>query len=496
MAGFSGTDFNFTGILDFFAAAQATVVSTIGDLVSFVGAFHCLFGRLRFGAFHLHPILIKTKKLESGSRNLVELKLKVLNRKRVLQTVSQILLVAAISLSYWHCGVGHRSQRIAVWHSMRPAERVLFRTILLRFEHAHPGWDFTELYYETEQARTNFIISALGGSGPALLWGPSDNIGPLVELSVIKPLESYFSPAYLDSFITQPIAANTWFREHLYQIADRVGNHLCLVYNRKLVPEPPETMSQLLEMGKRLSYDANGDGKIDHYALAWNYIEPYFFVPFIGGFGGWLIDDQNQPTLNTNATVQAAQFIYDLANVYQIIPKECDYEIANALFKDGYAAMIINGPWSWATYIENKIDIGITRIPLIDATGRWPTPMVSPMGYSMNVNLKGEQLQITLELLRYLTSPEVELEFTCAAATIPSRREANRDSLVWGNQLVQSSYYQMQVGRLMPVVTEMRWIWDAMRPGYQSIFTGGKTPQQAAAEMQKLALKLIRENRE
>ncbi|OPZ81077.1 MAG: hypothetical protein BWY77_00804 [bacterium ADurb.Bin431] len=48
----------------------------------------------------------------------------------------------------------------------------------------------------------------------------------------------------------------------------------------------------------------------------------------------------------------------------------------------------------------------------------------------------------------------------------------------------------------MPPVTEMRWIWDAMRPSYQGIFTGRVTPEQAAREMQALALKLIKENRE
>jgi len=48
----------------------------------------------------------------------------------------------------------------------------------------------------------------------------------------------------------------------------------------------------------------------------------------------------------------------------------------------------------------------------------------------------------------------------------------------------------------MPVVTELRWIWDAMRPSYQSIFTGQVSPAQAAKDMQALAEKLIKENRE
>ncbi len=382
-----------------------------------------------------------------------------------------------------------------IWHSMRPFGTKILQQKLVEFSKRYPGWRFSQIFYEPETARTNYIISAMGGSGPALLWGASDNIGPLVELGVIMPLEDWFDAAFLDSFITEPIVANTWFRGHLYQIADQVGNHLCLVYNKALIATPPQTMRELRAVGKKLTRDLNGDGKPDRYALAWNYTEPFFAVPFIHGFGGRILDDQNQPQLNTAATIQAAQLIYELAHRDRIIPQECDYEVANALFIDGYSAMIINGPWSWGTYLENGIDIGISRIPQIEATGHWPSPMVSPLGYSVNINLKNEQLQVALELVKFLTSPEVELEFTRAMGTIPSRKEAFADSLIRHNEIIQNSIDQLAVGTLMPVVTELRWVWDAMRPAYQSIFTGRLTPEQAAAEMQSLAEKLIRENR-
>lgn len=393
------------------------------------------------------------------------------------------------------CGQ-NRPKTIMIWHSMRPLGTKILQQKLDQFSKRHPGWKFSQLFYEPETARTNYIISAMGGSGPALFWGASDNIGPFVELEVIKPLEEFFEETFLDSFITEPIPANTWFQNHLYQIADQVGNHLCLVYNKKMVKNPPKTLGELRKIGKQLTKDLDGDGKPDRYALAWNYTEPFFAVPFINGYGGKILDENNRPTLNTEATIKAAQLIYDLANKDRIIPIECDYEISNALFLDGYSAMIINGPWSWGTYLENGIDVGIARIPMIDETGLWASPMVSPLGYSININLKGERLKITLELLKYLTSSEVELEFTRAMGTIPSRKDAFQDSVVTQNEIIRSSINQMEVGTLMPVVTELRWIWDAMRPSYQSIFTGQVSPAQAAKDMQALAEKLIKENRE
>ncbi len=388
------------------------------------------------------------------------------------------------------------AKTVVVWHSLRPSERVVLRRTLDEFAQEYPDWEFSELFYEPEQARTNFIISALGGSGPALFRGANDNIGPLAELEVIRPLENDFSTAMLDSFLNDPLQANTWLDSHLYQISDRVGNHLCLVYNKALVPEPPTTMSELIEMGGRLTKDTNGDGDADRYALVWNFTEPFFALPFIGGFGGWVMNDDFEPTLNTPAVINAARFIYDLANKHKIIPPAADYEVANALFKDGLAAMIINGSWSWSTYIENGIDIGLARIPKIDETGLWPSPAVQPMGYSVNVNLTGEKLDISLELLTFLTSSDVQLRFTKTSGAIPSRQDAFESPVERENPLVRASLDQLLVGKVTPPVTELRWVYDAMRPGYQAIFNGRMSPEEAAKDMQNLAEKLIRENRE
>lgn len=54
----------------------------------------------------------------------------------------------------------------------------------------------------------------------------------------------------------------------------------------------------------------------------------------------------------------------------------------------------------------------------------------------------------------------------------------------------------MEVGRPMPIVPELRAIWDAMRPSYQAVLGGTETPEQAANEMQRSAIQKIREMNE
>ena len=43
----------------------------------------------------------------------------------------------------------------------------------------------------------------------------------------------------------------------------------------------------------------------------------------------------------------------------------------------------------------------------------------------------------------------------------------------------------------MPVVPEMRVLWDVMRPGMQAVMNGSKTPETAAKEMQASAVQQI-----
>ena len=118
------------------------------------------------------------------------------------------------------------------------------------------------------------------------------------------------------------------------------------------------------------------------------------------------------------------------------------------------------------------------------------------MGYCFNANLAGQKLAVVAKLIEFLTSPEIELEFARQFNIIPSRKEVINAPELAENELFIQALDQMMVGKPMPVNTEMRWIWDAMRPAYQGIFNNQVTPAQAAIQMQELAEKLIAENRE
>jgi maltose-binding protein MalE len=254
----------------------------------------------------------------------------------------------------------------------------------------------------------------------------------------------------------------------------------------------------LIETSKRIQrqYGYKG-GRPNVYGLTWNYTEPFFFIPFFTGFGGWVFaDDGVTPSLESDAMVQALKYTRSLRDLHKIVPNEADYEIADALFKDGKAAMIINGDWSWAGYAQLGIDIGVAPIPKIVKTGFWPAPMTSPKGFSLNSNVSQEKLPKVLDLLRFLLSEENELETTRALNTAPTLKSLYDNPLLVKNDILQNSLAQIRLGRSMPVVPEMRAVWDAMRPGYQAVMGGASTPEDAAKSMQQLALRRIREMNE
>ncbi|MFH1010091.1 MAG: extracellular solute-binding protein [bacterium] len=380
--------------------------------------------------------------------------------------------------------------RMQVWHQMQPTDRAVLERAVKTWEARHPGASVTVLYKETEELRTTFQTAALAGLGPELIFGPSDQVGPLAIMGFIQPMEPFFTDEELAEFDTACLVHS---HGHLFQVADRIGNHLTLIYNKRLLAEPPKDSDELIRVGKELTKDFNGDGRIDQWALVWNYTEPFFFIPFLGGFGGWIMDEEGKPTLNTPEAVAAFEFVKFLRDSARMIPPESDYNSADVLFKEGRAAMLINGPWSWGGYAKAGVDFGLARIPKITKTGLWPSPMVSPVGYSINSNTKGQRLELAVELLKYLLSTEVELEYVKASSVIPSKLSARKDSIFMRNPWMAGAVAQLEVGRLMPIVPELRAIWDAMRPSYQLVLSGTISPALAARRMQNEAVRKIRE---
>ncbi len=384
-----------------------------------------------------------------------------------------------------------------LWHQRPAASRQILKQLVAEFEKSHPDIRVTLLYKENEELRMAYMsAAAFTGGGPDLLYGPSDFTGALAAMDIIKPLETLFDSTFLQDFDPKGL---TYYQGHLYQIGDEVGNHLALCWNKRLFRQagfdhPPRTLAELISMGQKLTIDFDGDGIIDQWGLVWNYTEPFFFIPFYTSFGGWVMDAQGRPTLNNQAAVRAFRFVRALRDSFKIIPRECDYDIADSKFAQGQAAMLINGAWAWGKYRQSPaVEFGLAVLPKNEETGQYPAPMVSSKGYFLNPYLQGRRLQAVVELVKYLTSPEAQRLLALKLGIIPTRFSVRQLPEIQRDSIIQVSIQQAALGKAMPITPEMRAIWDAMRPAYQNVLGGSMTPEEGAAYQQKLAEQKIKE---
>jgi len=381
---------------------------------------------------------------------------------------------------------------------MEPAKKPMLQKLCSEFEKNNPKIKVIHLQKGTEELRTGFqAAAAFTGGGPEVVYGPMDQIGPFEVMklkgdkkSIIMPLEDVFPPDFFKKFSETGLVR---YKGHIYQVADRLGNHLALAYNQKLFYDagfsnPPQTINELIDFGKKLTKDIDGDGRIDQWGLVWNYNEPFWYIPFFGGYGGEVFDENNNPNLATQAAIDAFQLVLDMRNVHKIMPPECDYDIADNKFNQGKAAMIINGDWSWGKYIESdKVDFGLTRIPFVEKSQMWCAPMVSATGYSINSSVGGEKLEASAKLIEFLTSEYAQKQFCSVHKSIPSLKTLQQNPDFMNDATLKESAKQIAVGQLMPIIPEMRAVWDAMRPALQEVIAGKMTPQEAAVYQQKLA---------
>jgi arabinogalactan oligomer/maltooligosaccharide transport system permease protein len=385
---------------------------------------------------------------------------------------------------------------------MRPEDRAILDARLDQFERDHSGIQVRALYKETEELRGGLVSAVLANSGPEVIYGPSDILGVYHAMGALQDMSPWITDKALSDFDPRAVIhlpmRDAPQRRELVFLGDRFGNHLALVYNRRFLPRPPKTTDELVELAKANTVDEDGDGDVDRYGLVWNYTEPFFFVPFLTGYGAWIFDEtraerpESVPNLDTPELTEALAFVAALRNEHRVLPRSADYETARALFLAGKAAMIIDGDWSWQNYLSDRgLDAKLAVLPVVSKTGQPMAPMVAPKGYSLSALAKGDTADLAMELITFLTSEETQRQFLAEQRILPSRMALRDDPLVTGDPVMATSVAQMERGRAMPTALEMRAVWDAMRPPYQLLMAGQIGAAEAGSHMQQDALSRI-----
>ena len=383
--------------------------------------------------------------------------------------------------------------KLTMWTKEGGNQLDLVKSVVADCAKADGSYTVDIVNYDVEKLRGNFQTSALAGTGPDLLWTVNDHAGPFTTADLIDPVDNLgidlkqFVPGALE-----PVALNG---QH-WGIPLSYGNNLMLLYNKKLVDHAPADTAELVKMAK--DFQAKNPGSV---GFAWNLEEPFWLVPWLGGFGGKVFaDDGKTPTLNTPEMVKALALMSEFKNTDQITPKACDYACADSLIKDGKAAMIINGDWSLGDYTGSTANVTATKN--IDL-GTAPFPKITgadaPKPYTAGVYLmfpKGQaddKRAAALKLTQCLISDPVQLRWLKEQKRLPSVQKLFDDPSVKSDPILSGSAADLLNGTGMPAATEMRCNWDAMKPQLQDVMAGKTTPEDAAKAMQTAAEKCVAE---
>lgn len=345
----------------------------------------------------------------------------------------------------------------------------------------HPNVTFEVVNKDVETLREDFQTASLAGAAPDLLWTVSDHLGPFTSAGLIQPVDKLVK---LDKYVASATAAVQSPDGQTWGVPISNGNHLMFLYNKSLIDAAPATTDDMIAQGVAFKA-ANPDKEY----LVYNQTEAFWFVPWLGGFEGKVFaEDGVTPTLNTEAMVNTFQFVHDIKYTDGIVPAEADYDTSDTLFKEGNAAIIINGDWSLGGYKEALGDnLGVAPIPQVSATGTYPAPFTSGVFFMVPVDLDKDTLAVVVDFMDFATNKANQLDMVTKLTRLPALSEALSDELITADPILSGSAAQMSYGSPMPTVTEMRCVWDAIKPELIAIYGDSVDAATAAANAQAAA---------
>jgi arabinogalactan oligomer/maltooligosaccharide transport system substrate-binding protein len=402
--------------------------------------------------------------------------------KKTIWTVLSFVLIASVLLTA--CGpkataTPAQPVTIAFWEQEGEEVDVFLDQLISEFQAANPNITIERTHYENEALRDQFQTAALAEAAPEVVRVPNDFAGPFSKLDIVAPVDQLFDKAFLDQFFEGALGPAV-VGGTLWGVPDNYGNHLMLLYNKDLIAEAPATFEDLIAKAKELT---QGDVQ----GFAYNLNEPFWGAGFYGAFGGWPLDENDKPQFNNEAFINYLTFVKKLKDD-GVVPQECDYNCADTLFKEGKAAMIINGDWSLGDYTKALGDkLGVAPVPPIN--GKPYTEMTAGKYFMVYKGVLNDPAKkdAVVKFITFMTSKDVQKRWLDQFKRLPSNKEVAKDPAITNDPILAGSMAALANGRGMPAAPEMRCAWDAWRPNLEGVMAGTLAPADAAAAAQQAA---------
>ena len=346
---------------------------------------------------------------------------------------------------------------VTLWHAYQTgsAEEETLTVLIDNAKAELPGLSINVLQIPFDQIFNKWQTEVAAGGGPDMFVAPNDDLGNLARGDLVMQLDALLKDR-LDN-VVQTGVDGMKVDGHLYGVPES-AKAVALYYNKSLIDTPPATSDELMQ--------AVQDGQ-----LLVNVLGAYHLFGFSGSFGGQLLDGTNTCVADQGGWADAMQYLLDLKTAGAIF--EPDYGKAEALFRNGEAAMFVNGPWALADYkADLGDDLGVAPIPAGSALAN---PLNGIDGFYINPN--SQNAEAAVELALFLTNKESAQIYTDQAGHVPIRTDVKAaDPLVGGFAEASST------GLPRPQSAEFGNYWGPFGDMFTKVLEGVSTPEEGVNE--------------
>lgn len=281
--------------------------------------------------------------------------------KKSRHTLGVLLLVLALALPAAASAQGDDVVTLEFWGGWTGPDGDIMDGLVQQFNAENPNIQVTLTRQQWSPLFDAFVVASASDEAPDILAMHPQELAQFIVLDLLTPLDDLIA----DSEILSPenYLESAWnpnvYEGTLYAIPLDLHMH-GLYYNLDLfeqagIENPPATGEELIELGKQLTLDANGNHPDDEgfdpdnvvqYAINMHSNHHAFFQwwALYNQLGGELIsEDGTECAMDIDKAAQAWQFLQDLVYTHHIAPQgQTDYARD---FLSGRTAMLIDGPW-------------------------------------------------------------------------------------------------------------------------------------------------------
>jgi len=318
-----------------------------------------------------------------------------------------------------------------------------------------------------QDIRAQVIIAIPAGEGPDIYIGVHDWLGGLIESGLAAPIDLGDKAG---EFVESNLEAFTYTDGNLYGLP-YASENLGFFYNTELVPEPPTTWEEVLEIGRTLK----AAGTVQ-YVIAVSTGPGYNALPIQTAFGGYIfgVDDQgawnpDDVGIDSQGMIDAVTYMTEAA-AEGLMPNTFDYETAHSLFETGQIPFLMAGPWALDRIRASGVPYAVA--PFFPDNG---APFLGVQGFL--VNPFSENTLLAQAFLTEFVATEELMQLLYETGLRPSSFKsvlattADPDLKAMGEAGVNAMP--------MPNIPEMGSVWSAWDNGITLAVTGEQTPEDA-----------------